>query len=162
MKENARFVKYYQVMSWQCWASCSAVHVCLAISNKTDICLLVSLRSLLGATCVHVCVSSILGNSNTWRYIVYSVHKVTMFGVTCHHLPTQGLGVVPAEEWDQFMSVIRKPLPSTFRITGTRHLATAVRQCLQHTFFTQLSEAVQRGGEGEGLAPPTPLPWSLY
>lgn len=72
----------------------------------------------------------------------------------------QGLGVVPAEEWDQFMAIMRQPLPSTFRITGTQHLATAVRQCLQHTFFTQLTDAVQRGlGEGEELAPPTPLPW---
>ena len=59
------------------------------------------------------------------------------------------------------MATLRQPLPSTFRITGTRHLATAVRQCLQQTFFSQLT-AVQRGlgeGEGEELAPPTPLPW---
>ena len=69
--------------------------------------------------------------------------------------------MVPAEEWDQFMSTMRRPLPSTFRITGTRHLATAVRECLQHRFFAQLIDAVQRGGGGEGeeLAPPTPLPW---
>lgn len=72
----------------------------------------------------------------------------------------QGLGVVPAEEWDEFMAIIRQPLPSTFRITGTQHLATAVRQCLQHTFFSQLTDAMQRGlGEGEELTPPTPLPW---
>ena len=69
-------------------------------------------------------------------------------------------GVVPVEEWDQFMATLRQPLPSTFRITGTRHLATAVRQCLQQTFFSQLTAAVQRGlGEGEELAPPSPLPW---
>ena len=70
--------------------------------------------------------------------------------------------MVPGGEWDQFMAVLRQPLPSTFRITGTPHLAAAVRECLQHRFFRQLTEAVQRGveGEGEELSPPTPLPWS--
>ena len=28
--------------------------------------------------------------------------------------------VVPEEEWDEFMSALRRELPSTFRITGTR------------------------------------------
>ena len=84
--------------------------------------------------------------------------------IACHvhsHPPLpQGQGVVPVEEWDQFMATLRQPLPSTFRITGTRHLATAVRQCLQQTFFSQLTAAVQRGlGEREELVPPSPLPW---
>ena len=78
----------------------------------------------------------------------------------------QGQGLVPEEEWDQFMSILRQPLPSTFRITGTHHVATAVRECLQHTFFVELSKALQSSsgegeGEGEELAPPTPLPWCV-
>ena len=72
--------------------------------------------------------------------------------------------MVPGDEWDKFMAIMRQPLPSTFRITGTQHLATAVRECLQHSFFSQLTEAVKQGiGENEeGLTPPKPLPWSDY
>ncbi|CAI7989852.1 RNA cytosine C(5)-methyltransferase NSUN2 [Geodia barretti] len=75
-------------------------------------------------------------------------------------LPLFGQELIPEQEWDQFMSILRQPLPSTFRITGTRHVATAVRECLQQTFFLELSKALQgAGGQGEELAPPTPLPW---
>lgn len=89
-----------------------------------------------------------------------AVHLFTVGMLFILSMISQGLGVVPAEEWDEFMAIMRQPLPSTFRITGTRHLATAVRQCLQHTFFTQLIDAMQMGiGEGEELTPPTPLPW---
>ena len=74
----------------------------------------------------------------------------------------QGQELIPEQEWDQFMSILRQPLPSTFRITGTRHVATAVRECLQQTFFLELSKALQSaGGQGEELAPPTPLPWCV-
>ena len=67
--------------------------------------------------------------------------------------------MVPAEEWDQFMATLREALPSTFRITGTRRLAEAVRECLQRRFFTELSEIQV---EGQRLAPPTPLPWWVF
>jgi multisite-specific tRNA:(cytosine-C5)-methyltransferase len=28
--------------------------------------------------------------------------------------------IIPEEEWDQFMEALRRPLPTTFRIAGSR------------------------------------------
>ena len=32
----------------------------------------------------------------------------------------QGIGIVPEEQWDAFLETMKKPLPATFRITGSR------------------------------------------
>ena len=75
-------------------------------------------------------------------------------------------------EWDQFMSILRQELPSTFRITGTtnRYIivvsmylaicicsdAHCLRQCLQERFFTELHKIEV---DGENIPLPQPIPW---
>lgn len=36
------------------------------------------------------------------------------------HLFFQKQEIIPENEWDDFMAALRRELPSTFRITGTR------------------------------------------
>ncbi|XP_065913229.1 RNA cytosine-C(5)-methyltransferase NSUN2-like isoform X2 [Dysidea avara] len=60
-------------------------------------------------------------------------------------------------EWDQFMSILRQELPSTFRITGTTNSdAHCLRQCLQERFFTELHKIEV---DGENIPLPQPIPW---
>ena len=77
-----------------------------------------------------------------------------------HSLPIhQGLGLIPPEEWDTFMAIMRESLPATFRITGTRLLAEQLRTCLEKKFFGHLSQIEV---EGEAVPPPKPLTWYAY
>ncbi|XP_064398499.1 RNA cytosine-C(5)-methyltransferase NSUN2-like isoform X2 [Halichondria panicea] len=66
----------------------------------------------------------------------------------------QGLGFI--DEWDEFITTMREPLPATFRITGTRLMAEHVLTCLQRRYFGELAEMVV---EGEKVPPPKPLAW---
>ncbi|GBG73037.1 hypothetical protein CBR_g12755 [Chara braunii] len=65
--------------------------------------------------------------------------------------------IVPAEEWDEFMSVFKRPLPATFRINGSGKFAYAIRDQMRRDFFNLLEEGVEV--DGEPVDPPSPLPW---
>lgn len=43
--------------------------------------------------------------------------KVTLLNLV-HIFVLQEQQIIPEEEWDDFMSMLRKPLPSTFRINA--------------------------------------------
>jgi len=46
--------------------------------------------------------------------------------------------ILPAEEWDEFMRVLKKNLPSTFRIAGYKNQAAALLEIIQSRYFTGL------------------------
>lgn len=40
-------------------------------------------------------------------------------------------GVVPDDEWDEFLTALRRPLPVTFRINGRGRFAEALRKTIE-------------------------------
>jgi 16S rRNA C967 or C1407 C5-methylase (RsmB/RsmF family) len=68
----------------------------------------------------------------------------------------QGQGIVPAEEWTKFMDCLKKTLPVTFRITGSKAWACSVLSCLRKKYFVELSDLKV---DGKDIPPPRPLDW---
>lgn len=48
--------------------------------------------------------------------------------------------IVPEGEWEQFVEVLRKPLPITFRINGSGRYANELRENLESDFFANFSK----------------------
>lgn len=48
--------------------------------------------------------------------------------------------IVPEGEWDQFVEMLKKPLPITFRINGSGRYANELRETLESDFFTNFSK----------------------
>ncbi|DBB17237.1 hypothetical protein WJX82_009382 [Trebouxia sp. C0006] len=67
-------------------------------------------------------------------------------------------GVVPEGQWDEFMEVLKTPLPTTFRINGTGKFATDLRDKLESDFLSNFNKDPIMVA-GETLQPPRPLPW---
>lgn len=65
-------------------------------------------------------------------------------------------GLMDRDEWLQFMEFIRKPLPTTFRLSGSRQLSHDLNKIIQETYVPHLSDVVF---EGVKLQPPTQIPW---
>lgn len=66
--------------------------------------------------------------------------------------------IVPEGEWEQFVEVLRKPLPITFRINGSGRYANELRENLESDFFANFSKG-PIVLDGEVVDPPKPLPW---
>lgn len=68
----------------------------------------------------------------------------------------QAQKIIPESEWEAFMAGLREPLPTTFRITGSRPIASAINEMIKAVFVPYLT-----GIEHEGalLSPPQPLNW---
>lgn len=49
-------------------------------------------------------------------------------------------GVVPEGQWDEFMEVLKTPLPTTFRINGTGKFATDLRDKLESDFLSNFNK----------------------
>ena len=49
-------------------------------------------------------------------------------------------GVVPDGQWDEFMEVLKTPLPTTFRINGTGKFATDLRDKLESDFLSNFNK----------------------
>ncbi|EGO03524.1 hypothetical protein SERLA73DRAFT_101720 [Serpula lacrymans var. lacrymans S7.3] len=64
--------------------------------------------------------------------------------------------IMPDSEWEEFMGALRTPLPTTFRVAGSREIAHALNQTIQDTYVPLLSNAVF---EGESVPPPAQIPW---
>ncbi|KAI6121941.1 S-adenosyl-L-methionine-dependent methyltransferase [Pisolithus sp. B1] len=64
--------------------------------------------------------------------------------------------IIPDEEWGSFMDALRRPLPTTFRITGSREIAHTLGATIQKTYVPLLDNVVF---EGETIPPPTQIPW---
>ncbi|ETW75883.1 hypothetical protein HETIRDRAFT_436831 [Heterobasidion irregulare TC 32-1] len=66
---------------------------------------------------------------------------------------TQGEG---QNEWSAFMETLREPLPTTFRIAGTRQTAQVLSDTITKTYVPQLAEVVF---EDALVVPPVQLSW---
>ncbi|OAX37510.1 S-adenosyl-L-methionine-dependent methyltransferase [Rhizopogon vinicolor AM-OR11-026] len=64
--------------------------------------------------------------------------------------------IIPEEEWDQFIESLRRPLPTTFRIAGSREIAHALNDAIKKTYVPMLSDVVF---EGDSVPPPSLIPW---
>ena len=49
-------------------------------------------------------------------------------------------GVVPEGQWDEFMEVLKTPLPTTFRINGTGKFAIDLRDKLESDFLSNFNK----------------------
>ncbi|KAG1737380.1 S-adenosyl-L-methionine-dependent methyltransferase [Suillus lakei] len=64
--------------------------------------------------------------------------------------------IIPEEEWDQFMEALRRPLPTTFRIAGSREITHALNDAIKKTYVPLLSDVIF---EGDVVPPPSRIPW---
>ncbi|CAO3611220.1 unnamed protein product [Cunninghamella echinulata] len=69
---------------------------------------------------------------------------------------TTNQNILPEEEFDNFYEYLKKPLPSTFRITGTRSNALQIRKYIKEHYVTNMQNIVV---DDIKYDPPTPLPW---
>ncbi|KAI0251918.1 S-adenosyl-L-methionine-dependent methyltransferase [Lactifluus subvellereus] len=60
------------------------------------------------------------------------------------------------DEWCRLMDICREPLPSTFRISGSRETAAVLTSVMEKTYIPHLSGVVF---EDQPIPPPIPLPW---
>ncbi|XP_041665044.1 RNA cytosine C(5)-methyltransferase NSUN2 [Cheilinus undulatus] len=71
-----------------------------------------------------------------------------------HYYKEQGL--VPGEEFEQFMDAMREPLPATIRITGYKSHAKEILHCLKEKYFKDIQELEI---DGQKIEAPQPLSW---
>ena len=67
--------------------------------------------------------------------------------------------IVPEQEWEEFLTSLRTPLPMTFRINGSGKFATDLRDNLEGTLFAELLETKLVDEENHEIPPPKPLAW---
>lgn len=68
----------------------------------------------------------------------------------------KGQQIVPEEEWDAFMSMLRKPLPAAFRINASCQFFQDICSQLENDFRKSLETEVSDEHEKEAIRP---LPW---
>ncbi|XP_019464112.1 PREDICTED: tRNA (cytosine(34)-C(5))-methyltransferase-like isoform X2 [Lupinus angustifolius] len=61
--------------------------------------------------------------------------------------------IVNEEEWEQFVTVLRTPLPASFRINSSTQFADDIRSQLENDFAHSLRDEVTEGGEKEAIRP---------
>ncbi|KAH9936711.1 S-adenosyl-L-methionine-dependent methyltransferase [Amylocystis lapponica] len=59
-------------------------------------------------------------------------------------------------EWEDFMESLRSPLPTTFRVAGSRQAARLLNDTIKDTHVPHLAGVVF---EGEPVSPPVQIPW---
>ncbi|KAN0086028.1 S-adenosyl-L-methionine-dependent methyltransferase [Tylopilus felleus] len=64
--------------------------------------------------------------------------------------------IIPDNEWDIFMESLRRPLPTTFRIAGSRQTAKSLGDTIKDTYIPLLSNVTF---EDEVIPPPSQIPW---
>ena len=81
--------------------------------------------------------------------------------------------IVPEDQWDAFLDALKEPLPTTFRVAGSRQLRSS---CLYSVFRCSMGYRVARAlndvvrdtyipsltnleFEGEAIPPPGQIPW---
>ncbi|KAF8508247.1 S-adenosyl-L-methionine-dependent methyltransferase [Hysterangium stoloniferum] len=64
--------------------------------------------------------------------------------------------LMSVEEWAKFSQSVREPLPTTFRLAGSRETARQLNDIIHSTYVPQLSNVVF---EGRKLPPPVQIPW---
>lgn len=72
-------------------------------------------------------------------------------------------GMCPPEEFDQMFCSLKTDLPASFRVTGFRSQAFAVRDLIEGKYFSALATAAEKVDKNEEttvkLEPPKALPW---
>ncbi|KAJ6578593.1 S-adenosyl-L-methionine-dependent methyltransferase [Mycena sp. CBHHK59/15] len=68
----------------------------------------------------------------------------------------QSQNIVAADEWDQFIEALRTPLPTTFRVAGSRQTAQSLNATLRDVHVPTLSNVVF---EEQSIPPPVQIPW---
>ncbi|KAJ8093590.1 tRNA (cytosine-5-)-methyltransferase ncl1 [Marasmius tenuissimus] len=64
--------------------------------------------------------------------------------------------ILPEEEWESFLDALRSPLPTTFRVAGSRLTAQSLNKAIIDTHVPMLSDVTF---EGQKIPPPVQLPW---
>ncbi|KAJ7322827.1 S-adenosyl-L-methionine-dependent methyltransferase [Mycena albidolilacea] len=64
--------------------------------------------------------------------------------------------IVPEDEWDAFMESMRAPLPTTFRVAGSRQTAQSLNATLRDKHVPALNNVVF---EDQSIPPPVQIPW---
>ncbi|KDQ22272.1 hypothetical protein PLEOSDRAFT_1059847 [Pleurotus ostreatus PC15] len=67
--------------------------------------------------------------------------------------------IIPDDAWDEFMQSLRRPLPTTFRVAGSRQTAKSINELIQNNYVPSLKDVLF---EGQPLPPPEQLPWYAY
>ncbi|XP_020114632.1 tRNA (cytosine(34)-C(5))-methyltransferase-like isoform X2 [Ananas comosus] len=74
-------------------------------------------------------------------------------------------GIVPEDEWDDFISLLRKPLPAAFRINASGQFFQDIRSQLENDFMKSLQAEVTDDYEAEAIRPlswyPGNIAWHL-
>ncbi|XP_020675074.2 tRNA (cytosine(34)-C(5))-methyltransferase [Dendrobium catenatum] len=68
----------------------------------------------------------------------------------------KGQVIVPEEEWEEFISLLRKPLPAAFRINASGQFFKDIRLQLENEFMKSLDTETSNDYEIEAIRP---LPW---
>lgn len=63
--------------------------------------------------------------------------------------------IVPEEEWDTFFDALRQPLPTTFRMAGSRQVAHELNHIIKTNYVPNMADTVF---EGEPVAAPVQIP----
>ncbi|KAI9494607.1 S-adenosyl-L-methionine-dependent methyltransferase [Zychaea mexicana] len=64
--------------------------------------------------------------------------------------------ILSEEEFEEFYKALQTPLPSTFRITGTRSHALSIQRMIKEVYIPAMQEIKI---DGQKVEPPQPLPW---
>ncbi|KAF4563898.1 hypothetical protein EYR36_003142 [Pleurotus pulmonarius] len=64
--------------------------------------------------------------------------------------------IIPDDTWEDFMQTLRRPLPTTFRVAGSRQTAKSINGLIQNNYVPSLKDVLF---EGQPLPPPEQLPW---
>ncbi|KAF8582579.1 S-adenosyl-L-methionine-dependent methyltransferase [Ramaria rubella] len=64
--------------------------------------------------------------------------------------------IIPLEEWPKFMKTLKEPLPTTFRLAGSRETVHELNDIIRSTYVPQLSDVIF---EGVKVPPPIQIPW---
>lgn len=69
--------------------------------------------------------------------------------------------VCPEEEWETFMTTLRKDLPTAFRVTGSKYEAEALMNIVKSKYFSELvnMKLNDEGKEDGEEIKPFNLPW---
>ncbi|KAJ7098390.1 S-adenosyl-L-methionine-dependent methyltransferase [Mycena epipterygia] len=68
----------------------------------------------------------------------------------------QAQHIVPDDQWEAFLDALRTPLPTTFRVAGSRQTAQSLNATLRDTHVPALSNVVF---EEQPIPPPVQIPW---
>ncbi|KAI0366506.1 S-adenosyl-L-methionine-dependent methyltransferase [Pilatotrama ljubarskyi] len=64
--------------------------------------------------------------------------------------------ILPDDEWEPFLETLKNPLPTTFRVAGSRQAARLLNDTIKDVHVPHLGGVIF---EGEAVSPPQQIPW---